>query len=101
MTVKKTTNGPKIVRMEKSEKPEVVKVEFTAEELELKAKLQEIDRKIDSVHNIIESIQSETEDTVFSEDVIDNIVGITAMTAATDIIGQFFGLDKMNLNDFI
>lgn len=88
----------KIIKLE-SVKKEVKKIKLNEVELELKAKLAEIDTKVDSLQNIMISINGDNKDTLFSEDVMNNIVGLVAITAATDIIGQHFGLEKTSIED--
>jgi uncharacterized protein YcbK (DUF882 family) len=100
MTVGKN-NGPKIVKINKIQKVEEIKIEFTEEELIVKEKLQEIDRKVESIRNIVSTIQTENADTMFFDEVVENIIALTAMTAATDLIGQHFGLEKLNLNEYL
>lgn len=90
----------KIVKFDNGKK-EVTKIELTEEELKLKEKLMEIDRKIISVHNVVDVIASENKDTIFVEDVVDSSLGFIAVTAATNILAEYFGVDKMSIDDLI
>lgn len=70
------------------------KVQLTEEELEIKSRLIEIEKKIDSLENIVESIGDELPETFYSSDVFMTIIAGAALTAATDIVNEVFGVDK-------
>jgi hypothetical protein len=89
---------PKIVKMEK---PEIEKIELTPEQLELKEKFLEIDRKIGILEETLTSVLNENANSIFAEEVIENLIGLSAITAANDIIGEYFGIEKMDLNDLL
>lgn len=90
----------KIIKMNDVKK-ETPKMELNYEELELKEKLAEIDKKVDSAQYIMNIINEENKNSMFTEDIVDNIVGIMAVTAATNIIGQYFGLEQTTLDDML
>jgi hypothetical protein len=98
MATKKTGNGPKIVKMAKQE---IEKVELTPEQLKLKEKFLEIDRKITILEETLTSILDENPDTIYAEEVINNMIGLSAITAANNLVCDYFGIDKINFNDFI
>jgi ABC-type multidrug transport system fused ATPase/permease subunit len=94
----KKINKPKIVKLEK---PEILSVELTPEQQEIKEKFLEIDQKINSLDEVLSTIADENPETIFGEEVVANIIGLSAITAASKIISEYFGLKDVNLNDLL
>lgn len=95
----------KIITIDGGKKPNNTKtteeIVLSEEELTLKAELDVLDQKIQSVYNVISTINSENEDSLIVEDVLSNIIGITTVSAMTAIIGKFLGVDEDTLKNLI
>ena len=95
--MKDSNKKPKIVKIEKSaeEKPIIL----NEKQEELKKKLIEIDNKVEEIEAVVGSIFNENNETVFCDDVVVNVIGYAALSAATKIIGEYFGIDDLGLDD--
>lgn len=82
---------------DKGESPK--KIELSEEELKIKAKLIEIEKKIDSLENIVESITEELPETFYSSDVFMTIIAGAALTAATNVVNEVFDIKNENEED--
>lgn len=82
---------------DKGESPK--KIKLSEEELKIKAKLIEIEKKIDSLENIVESITEELPETFYSSDVFMTIIAGAALTAATNVVNEVFGIKNENEKD--
>lgn len=69
------------------------KVELTEEEINLKEKLVAIEAKINSIEKVIDSINDDNPDTIFDGDAFYTIISVAALTSATDLVNDFFGVD--------
>lgn len=88
----------KILTFNNKEKEEKA-IELGEKELEVKRKLEEVDRKIDMMEEMTAALMMDNKDTIFSNDVIDNVIGLVAIKSASKIIGEYFGFDNFDLND--
>lgn len=97
--------GKKIIKIDGGKKSNNTKVTdeiiLNEEELALKAEFDALDNKIQSIYKVISTITPQNEDSLIVEDVLSNIVGITAVSAATTIIGKFLGVDEDTLKNLI
>lgn len=74
------------------------KIELTPQELEIKIRLIEIEKKIDSLENIVAVITQELPETFYSSDIFMTIIAGAALTSATEVINEVFGV-KNNKED--
>lgn len=88
----------KLVLFDNSTKDDSVKkkIELTDEELEIKSRLIEIEKKIDSLENIVEVISEELPETFYSSDIFMTIIAGAALSAATEVVNEVFGVKKEN-----
>lgn len=84
----------KLILLSNNFADKIEKAELTSEELEIKRKLIEIEEKIDSLENIVEIISDELPETFYSSDVFMTIIAGSALTAATEVINEYFGVEK-------
>ena len=94
----------KIITIDGGKKPNTKttdEIVLNEEELLLKAELDTLDKKIQSVYNVISTIECENEDSLIVEDVLSNIIGITTVSAMTAIIGKFLGVDEDTLKNLL
>lgn len=77
------------------------KIELTEEELLIKARLIEIEAKIDSMEKIIESINEDLSETFYSSDVFFTIIAGAALTAASEVVNEVFGIEKDSKNPLL
>lgn len=80
---------------------ETHKVELTDEEKALKDKLLEIEKKLDSMENVLKSISQDNPGTIFADQMFNTIFGAIAVTAATGTIAEFFGVPKKDVDDLL
>jgi len=73
--------------------------ELTPQELEIKARLIEIEKKIDSLEKIVEVISDELPETFYSSDVFMTIIAGAALSAATEVVNEVFGVKKKENED--
>lgn len=98
--------GKKIIKIDGGKKNSADKkvdevVKLNDDELALKAELETLDKKIESVYNVISTINPTDENSLMVEDILSNIIGITTVSAATEIIGKYLGLDENTLKNLI
>lgn len=75
------------------------KKDLTFEETELKNKLLEIENKLDCVENALEALGQEKPNSIFADNVFNTVVGAIAIAAATDILANYFNIDKSDIED--
>lgn len=69
------------------------KFELDENELELKKKLIKIDNKLKSIEKVITSVDKESPDLVFTTEAFQILVESIAISAAVDIITDYFDLE--------
>lgn len=67
-------------------------------ENDLKKKLLDIEKKIDSIDNVIESIKLDHTGTIYESDAFDMLVSSVAITAAVYAIAEYLDIEKDNLD---
>src|SRR6185312_482869 len=67
-------------------------VKLTPEELIIKARLIEIEKQIDSLEKIVETITKELPETFYSSDIFMTIIAGAALSAATKVVNESFGI---------
>ncbi|AEO93931.1 gp688 [Bacillus phage G] len=87
---------PKLILLPNSNKK---KINLTSEEIEIKSKLIDIEKKIDSLENIVEAISDELPETFYSSDIFMTIIAGAALTAATEVVNEVFGIKQKNNED--
>lgn len=75
------------------------KFDLTPEEEAIKARLIEIEKKIDSLENIVEVIGKELPETFYSSDIFMTIIAGAALTAATEVVNEVFGVKTEDKKD--
>lgn len=88
----------RIVLLHDSSKTEEKKV-LTEEEKKIKDKLLEIEAKIDSLENVLNAVSEEKVDTVFCDKIFGSVVSTIAITAATNVIAEYFNVSKEDLEN--
>lgn len=68
------------------------KIILTPQELEIKMRLIEIEKKIDSLENIVAVISQELPETFYSSDIFMTIIAGAALTSATEVVNEVFGV---------
>lgn len=76
-------------------------IELTDEEKEIKTRLLEIESKIDSLEKIIHSINQELPETFYSSDVFFTIIAGAALSAASDVVNEVFGVKPDSKNPLL
>lgn len=76
------------------------KIELSDEELELKQKLEEIDKKIDGLARVAIKISKKNKNSLCNEEIFDSISTAIAISAATDIVCNYFGIPSLKPGDF-
>ena len=99
MDDKKDLKSKLILLSNKDKGESLKKIELSEEELKIKAKLIEIEKKIDSLENIVESITEELPETFYSSDVFMTIIAGAALTAATNVVNEVFDIKNENEED--
>lgn len=96
-----TTKNRIVLLRDSSKSGEEKKILLTEEEQELKKKLLEIESKIDSVENALNSIAQERENSLFGDKIFGTVVGTIAIAAATNLIAEYFNVTKEDLDNLI
>lgn len=92
----------KIVKFStKKEDPKKDIIELTEPEIDIKIKLEEIDKKVQSMENLMDIMVEENENTIFTDDVLSNIVGLIAVSAAASVLAEYFGIENFNPNNLL
>lgn len=77
------------------------KIQLTEEEKVIKSRLVEIEKKIDSLEKIVESINEDLSETFYSSDVFFTIIAGAALSAASEVVNEVFGIEKSNKNPLL
>lgn len=67
---------------------------LSEEEEDLKNKLMEIEKKLNSFEDIIEKIEDESFDSIYASSSFNNLVGSIAIAKAMEVIEDYFELKK-------
>ncbi|MNJ90010.1 hypothetical protein D3C87_76010 [compost metagenome] len=76
-------------------------IELTEDEKVIKSRLIEIEKKIDSLEKIVESINEDLSETFYSSDVFFTIIAGAALSAASEVVNEVFGIEKSNKNPLL
>ncbi|MDF2534286.1 MAG: hypothetical protein K0R18_443 [Bacillales bacterium] len=85
----------------KSKQQPDVQIELTDEEKEIKARLIEIEKKIDSLEKIVESINGDLPETFYASEVFFTIIAGAALSAASEVVNEVFGIKKDSKNPLL
>ena len=77
------------------------KIELTEEEQKLKEKLCNIENKLESVEKVILDINNTIPDTPFDSETFIMLVGSIAITAAINVVAEYFEIDKHEIEKFM
>lgn len=96
--MKDSSKKPKIVKIEKPvEKP----IELNERQLELKKKFADIDKKVEELEEVVASVYNDNNETVFCDEVVVNMIGYAALSSATKLIGEYFGIENFDIDDLL
>lgn len=77
------------------------KSELTEQEMQLKKRLTEIERKLESIEKVISSVSHESPDTIFSSEAFQMLVESIAVTAAVGAIAEYLEISIDEIDDIL
>lgn len=77
------------------------KLELNEMELALKQELIDVNSKVNSVFNVIDELASENKDLFLDEEMAGSIIGVLAITKATQVIGKYLELSEDDINNLV
>lgn len=101
MADKKNSKNSNLILL-KSIQEEILKdLTLTEEEEKLKDQLYLIEEKLSSIEKVIDKIDLERDDTIYTSSAFGMLVGSIAIAAAVNAISEYFGVDSNEIKKLI